>query len=115
MKSLLSSKEEELLQISEERNLFKKREEELEQEVERVRRSLLSVQGLLDEKKTSNESQQEQSLKYIAECERLSKELTQTTNEKAAAVQESKARSQEAQDLRREVSAIIEKKKRVEG
>ena len=115
MKVLLSSREEELRQVSEERNNCKKRGEELEQEVERVRKSLLSVQGLLDEKKNSNESQQEQSLKYIAECERLSKELTQTTNEKAAAVQESKARSQEAQDLRREVSAIIEKKKRVEG
>ena len=75
----------------------------------------MSVQGLLDEKKNTDESQQEQSLKYIVECERLSKELTQMTNEKATALQENKARSQEAQDLRREVSSIIEKKKRVEG
>lgn len=75
----------------------------------------MSVQGLLDEKQSSNESQQEQSLKYISECERLSKDLTQMTNERSAALQENKARSQEAQDLRREVSSIIEKKKRVEG
>ena len=115
LKASLAAKEQELCHMSEERNICKKRGEELEQEVERTRRSLLSVQGLLDEKKSSNESQQEQSLKYISECERLSKELTQVTNEKSAALQDNKARSQEAQDLRREVSAIIEKKKRVEG
>merc|ERR1712106_529441 len=47
------------------------REAELQQEVERVRRSLVSIQGLQEEKTTSSVSQQEQGLKYITECERL--------------------------------------------
>merc|ERR1712106_61993 len=86
------------------------REAELQQEVERVRRSLVSIQGLLEEKTTSSMSQQEQGLKYITECERLSKELSQMSSERDSAVTQGKARLQEAQDLRREVSSIIEKK-----
>ena len=37
------------------------------------------------------------------------------TSERDSALIQGKARQQEAQDLRREVSSIIEKKKRVEG
>ena len=73
------------------------------------------VQGLLDEKTSNNESHQEQYLKYIAECERLSKELAQASTEKDNALTQTKAKIQETQDLRKEVSSIIEKKKRVEG
>ena len=73
------------------------------------------VQGLLDEKTSNNESHQEQYLKYIAECERLSKELAQASSEKDNALAQTKAKIQETQDLRKEVSSIIEKKKRVEG
>merc|ERR1719244_54280 len=68
---------------------------------------------MLEEKTTSNVSQQEQGLKYIAECERLSSELSQMTAERDSCVTQGKARLQETQDLRREVSSIIEKKKRV--
>merc|ERR1719508_23081 len=115
VRNILSSKEEELVKLKEEVNRSKGREGELQQEVERVRRSLVSMQGMLEEKTTSNVSQQEQGLKYIGECERLSKELSQMTSERDTAVTQCKARLQEAQDLRREVSSIIEKKKRVEG
>merc|ERR1719318_810191 len=115
VKSILTTKEEELVKLKEEANRSQVREGELQQEVDRVRRSLVSMQGLLEEKTTSNVSQQEQGLKYIGECERLSKELSQMTSERDTAVTQGKARLQEAQDLRREVSSIIEKKKRVEG
>merc|ERR1719508_313191 len=115
VRNILSSKEEELVKLKEEVNRSKGREGELQQEVERVKRSLVSMQGMLEEKTTSNVSQQEQGLKYIGECERLSKELSQMTSERDTAVTQCKARLQEAQDLRREVSSIIEKKKRVEG
>merc|ERR1719318_1323559 len=115
VKSILTTKEEELVKLKEEANRSQGREGELQQEVDRVRRSLVSMQGLLEEKTTSNVSQQEQGLKYIGECERLSKELSQMTSERDTAVTQGKARLQEAQDLRREVSSIIEKKKRVEG
>eukprot|EP00092_Neocalanus_flemingeri_P005733 GFUD01006173.1.p1 GENE.GFUD01006173.1~~GFUD01006173.1.p1 ORF type:complete len:1637 (+),score=606.37 GFUD01006173.1:190-5100(+) len=115
VRSILSSKEEELVKLKEEMNRSKGVEGELQQEVERVRRSLVSMQGMLEEKTTSNVSQQEQGMKYIGECERLSKEMSQMTSERDTAVTQGKARLQEAQDLRREVSSIIEKKKRVEG
>jgi len=112
---ILSGKEEQLVRLTEQCSNHKGREVELQQEVERVRRSLVSMQGMLEEKTTSNVSQQEQGLKYIGECDRLSKELSQMTSERDIALTEGKARIQEAQDLRREVSSIIEKKKRVEG
>jgi len=115
VRSNMCKKEEEQFKLKEEASRSKAREAELQQEVERVRRSLMSIQGLLEEKTTSNVSQQEQGLKYITECERLSKELSQMSSERDTAVTQGKARLQEAQDLRREVSSIIEKKKRVEG
>merc|ERR1719342_876121 len=115
LKLSFSAKEEELLRAVEGKNLYRQKVAEMEQEVDRIRRSLLSVQGLLDEKTSNNESHQEQYLKYIAECERLSKELAQASTEKDNALTQTKAKIQETQDLRKEVSSIIEKKKRVEG
>ena len=115
LKALFSSKEDELTRTVAEMGGYKQMMSDYQQEVDRVRRSLASVQSLLDEKTTNNASHQEQTLKYIAECERLSKELAQVTQEKEAAVSGIRARSQEAADLRKEVTAIIDKKKRVEG
>ena len=115
LKALFSSKEDELTRTVAEMGGYKQMMSDYQQEVDRVRRSLASVQSLLDEKTTNNASHQEQSLKYIAECERLSKELAQVTKEKEEALTGTRARSQEAADLRKEVTAIIDKKKRVEG
>ena len=115
LKSLFSAKEEELTRATEEAAGYRQKAGELEQEVERVRRSLLSVQSLLDEKTSNTASHQEQSLRYIAEAERLAQELAQATQEKEASLAQARARTQETQDLRREVAAVIEKKRRVEG
>ena len=76
---------------------------------------MMSLQTLLDEKTSNSESQQEQSLQYIAECERLSRDLSSVTAERDSVLAQIRARSQEAQDLRKEVSSVIEKKRRVEG
>merc|ERR1712142_1210095 len=115
VRSSLANKEDQEVKLKDELSISQGREGELQQEVERVKRSLVSLQGLLEEKTWGNMSQQEQGLKYIAECERLSKELSQITSERDTCITQGKARLQEAQDLRREVSSIIEKKKRVEG
>jgi len=115
VRSSLAKKEDQEAKVKEELRISQGRVVELQQEVERVNRSLVSMKGMLEEKTSSNVSQQEQGLKYIAECERLSSELSQMTAERDSCVTQGKARLQEAQDLRREVSAIIEKKKRVEG
>jgi len=115
VRSSLVKKEDQEAKLKEELRINQGRIGELQQEVERVNRSLVSMKGMLEEKTTSNVSQQEQGLKYIAECERLSSELSQMTAERDSCVTQGKARLQEAQDLRREVSSIIEKKKRVEG
>jgi len=115
VRSILAAKEEKLLKLTEELTKSQAGEVELQQEVGRVKQSLVSMQRMLEEKTNKNASNQEQGLKYIAECERLSKELSQITIERDTALTQGKARIQEAQDLRREVSSIIEKKKRVEG
>ena len=45
LKLSFSAKEEELLRTVEEKNLYQQKVAEMEQEVDRIRRSLLSVQG----------------------------------------------------------------------
>ena len=115
LKSLFSAKEDEVTRATEEAAGYRQKAGELEQEVDRVRRSLLSVQSLLDEKTSNTASHQEQSLRYIAEAERLAQELAQASQEREASLAQARARTQETQDLRREVAAVIEKKRRVEG
>lgn len=89
--------------------------QEREQEVERTRRSMASLQSLLDEKRSSSESQQAEAMKYIGECRRLEEELGKMGIERDQALAQASSRSEEAADLRREVAGIIEKKRRVEG
>jgi len=115
IRSKLAVKEDQIVKLTEECTNSQGREMELQQEVDRIRKSMVSMQGMLEEKTNSSMTQQEQGLKYIGECDRLSKELSQMTTERDSALSQGKSRIQEAQDLRREVSSIIEKKKRVEG
>jgi len=89
--------------------------QEKDQEVERTRRSLASLQSLLDEKRSSSESQQAEAMKYIGECRRLEEELAKMARERDQGLAQASNRSEEAADLRREVAGIIEKKRRVEG
>ena len=89
--------------------------QERDQDVERTKRSLLSMQALLDEKRSSNETQQAEVVRHIAEQRRLEEELGRMGSERDSALATANARTEEAADLRREVAGIIEKKRRVEG
>jgi chromosome segregation ATPase len=60
VRSSLKRQEDELVKVKEELGRSQGRGGELQQEVDRVRHSLVSLQGMLEEKTTSNMSQQEQ-------------------------------------------------------
>merc|ERR1719234_2918608 len=85
------------------------REAEKEQEVERLRRSCINLQSRLDDK-GGVEQQEAQT-----ERARLAAELAAAEGSKEQALGQARARLKEAQDLRKEVSSVIEKKRRVEG
>merc|ERR1711915_786654 len=114
LKKVMTMKGDEYAALKTELTSCKSKETELLKEVERLNQQSVSLQEMLKDKSSSNESHQEQGLKYIAECERLTKNLSQMTSEKDNILTLSNARLQETQDLRKEVSSIIEKKKRVE-
>merc|ERR1719234_311921 len=105
----LEAASEEVRKAREEAEAVRGREAEKEQEVERLRRSCINLQSRLEDK-GGVEQQEAQT-----ERARLAAELAAAEGSKEQALGQARARLKEAQDLRKEVSSVIEKKRRVEG
>ena len=101
-----------LQEAREEAEAVRGREAEKEQEVERLRRSCVNLQSRMDEREHKGGVDQQE---VQAERARLAGELAAAEGEKEQALGQARARLKEAQDLRKEVSSVIEKKRRVEG
>jgi len=109
----LEAASEEMRRAREEAEAVRGREAEKEQEVERLRRSCANLQSRLDEREHKGGVDQQEVLQ--ADRARLAGELAAAEGEKEQALGQARARLKEAQDLRKEVSSVIEKKRRVEG
>ena len=103
---------EEVRKAREEAEAVRGREAEKEQEVERLRRSCANLQSRLDEREHKGGVDQQE---VQTDRLRLAAELAAAEGEKEQALGQARARLKEAQDLRKEVSSVIEKKRRVEG
>jgi len=110
-KQCLATAGEQLRRAREEVEAARVREAEKDAEVESVKRSLSSLQILLEEKNETNNVVQES----IAERAKLESQLGVLVGERDQALGQARSRLQEAQDLRKEVSSVIEKKRRVES
>ena len=97
----------------EEAEAMRSREVEKEQELDRLKRNCASLQSRLDEKEHDKGGAGQQEVQ--AEHARLTAELAAAEGEKEQALGQARARLKEAQDLRKEVSSVIEKKRRVKG
>merc|ERR1719370_1585716 len=104
---------EEVRRAREEAEAVRGREAEKEQEVERLRRSCINLQSRLDERE--DKGGEAAQLEVQTDRARLAAELAAAEGEKEQALGQARARLKEAQDLRKEVSSVIEKKRRVEG
>ena len=107
----LEAASEEVRKAREEAEAVRGREAEKEQEVERLRRSCVHLQSRLDEKEHKGGLIDQ----HESDRLRLAAELAAAEGEKEQALGQARARLKEAQDLRKEVSSVIEKKRRVEG
>ena len=92
---------------------MRSREVEKEQELDRLKRNCASLQKRLDEKEHNKGGAGEQEVQ--AEHARLTAELAAAQGEKEQALRQARPMLKEAQDLRKEVSSVIEKKRRVES
>jgi len=108
----LEAASEEVRKAREEAEAVRGREAEKEQEVERLRRSCANLQSRLDEREHKGGVDQQE---VQTDRLRLAAELAAAEGEKEQALGQARARLKEAQDLRKEVSSVIEKKRRVEG
>ena len=108
----LEAASEEVRKAREEAEAVRGREAEKEQEVERLKRSCVNLQSRMDEREHKGGVDQQE---VQAERARLAGELAAAEGEKEQALGQARARLKEAQDLRKEVSSVIEKKRRVEG
>ena len=109
----LEAASEEVRKAREEAEAVRGREAEKEQEVERLRRSCINLQSRLDEREDKGGQAAQQEVQ--TDRARLAAELAAAEGEKEQALGQARARLKEAQDLRKEVSSVIEKKRRVEG
>ena len=109
----LETASEEVRKAREEAEAVRGKEAEKEQEMERLRRRCASLQSRLDEREHKGGVDQQEVLQ--ADRARLAGELAAAESEKEQALGQARARLKEAQDLRKEVSSVIEKKRRVEG